>query len=498
MQVFIIAAVVLVLMFSPGAFEPILPGAEFPLLSLALVVLQIIAAVVLTLLVRRWALRKLAESDNAQGRLPLALRKLAFGLHLVLLLLFAADIYLLGWADLASSITRPIPILADKLLTLLPILLSWFLLHLLWYDVDRALRLHGQATQVSARPIWSRRRYLLFHLQLGLLPALIPLALLMGIVDALNLLDGVLPQGTSGNIILGLAMAVGVGSVFLFTPVLIRWVWVCRPLPDASLQAKLEALCKDARLRYRRILLWPTGNVVANAAVMGFWGPLRYLMVTDALLAEMPPEHITAVFAHEIGHVTGHHLPYYGLFLVGLNLLIHDLTELACRLLPALQHPAWYVAMQITLLAGAFLGVFGWISRRFERDADILAAQRTGCPDGHCRPGCPLYDLRQAEYGPTPQGPPSDRLCPTSAGLFSEALGRIAALNAVPERARSWRHSSISSRRALLQKLAGQPGQLQRFRRNIRLIKLGIWFSVVIGVAGAVLLHYPWGKSGGL
>ncbi len=493
MQVFIIAAVVL--MFSLGALQPVLPHSQFPLLYASLTALQIPVTLILTLLARRWALQKLTASDKAQARLPLALRKLAFGLHMLLLLLFTASIYLFGWADLASYATRHVPVLADELLTLFPLLLSWLLLHHLWYDVDRAIRLRSQATQITARPIWSRRGYLLFHLQLGLLPALIPLALLMVIVDSRELLYGYLPPGNTGNIILGLAMTAGVGSVFLFTPVLIRWLWVCRPLPNAALQARLEALCQDARLRYRRILLWPTGNVVANAAVMGFWGPLRYLLVTDALLDEMPAEHITAVFAHEISHVTGHHLPYYGLFLIGVNLLIYDLIELACRFLPTLEQSAWSIALQMALLAGAFLGVFGWISRRFERDADVSAARRSGCPEGHCRPGCPAYDLRQAEEGQTPQGPPSDRLCPVSAGVFSDALSRIAALNAVPQRARSWRHSSISSRRGLLHILASQPGQLRRFGHNIRLIKLGIWLGVLLGLGGLVLLHFPWRTS---
>ena len=487
MQVFIIAAVVV--MYGLGEFKPLMPGSQQIFLTLALVGLQIVLAGVLVLLARRWALARLAASDNQQTRLPLIFRQLAFGLHVALLLFFAVDIYLVGWADLAIWATRSLPILADELLILLPVLVSWAVLHLLWYDLDRAIRQHAQQGRKSSGRIWSRGRYLLFHLQLGLAPALIPLCLLMGLIDSLNLLDGHLPSGNVGRFLFVSTLVLGAGLIFLFTPVLIRWAWACRPLTDAPLQAKLEELCQGASLRYRQILVWPTSNMVANAAVMGFWGPLRYLMVTDALLAEMSQEQITAVFAHEIAHVTGRHLPYYGLFLIGVNLLIFDCLELLYRFLPILEREALSIGLQIVLLAGAFLGVFGWISRRFERDADVLAAQRRGCPDGHCQPGCPAYDLRRAQQGQTPHGPPSDRLCPLSAGCFSDALGRIALLNAIPQQARSWRHSSISSRRELLQRLSAQPGRLLCFRRNIRLIKLAIWISVLIGICGALLLN---------
>ena len=71
--------------------------------------------------------------------------------------------------------------------------------------------------------------------------------------------------------------------------------------------------------RYRDIIVWPTGNTVANAAVMGFWGPLRYVVVTDGLLNDMSEEQVQGVFGHEVGHIRGHHLWYYGLFMVGLN-----------------------------------------------------------------------------------------------------------------------------------------------------------------------------------
>jgi hypothetical protein len=135
------------------------------------------------------------------------------------------------------------------------------------------------------------------------------------------------------------------------------------------------------------------------------------------------------------------------------------------------------------------VGLFGWISRRFERDADVWAIEHTGCPGGYCQPGCPLYDLRQSEEGERPQGLPKDRLCPPAVKCFSGALQRVALLNAIPQRARSWRHSSIGSRVDLLYRLSSVPGELDKFRRMIGWIKACLWAAAIAGAGGAVLLE---------
>ena len=78
-------------------------------------------------------------------------------------------------------------------------------------------------------------------------------------------------------------------------------------MTDSPTRKRLENLCTANGLRYRNILVWRTGSMITNAAVLGFWGPLRYLLVTDALLDEMTSDELTAVFAHEVGHVVGRH-----------------------------------------------------------------------------------------------------------------------------------------------------------------------------------------------
>ena len=483
MQLFIVAAVIC--MYGLRELKPVVGGGENPLLSLALVVFQILLVSILAFLVNRFGLIRLARPSKEQQQLGGLYRRLGLGIHIVLLVLFAGDIYLAGWADLVNSLIGAVGILVDEILILLPLLLSWLIVQAMLYGLDRAVRLRAR----PEGPMWSLKRYLLFHFQAGLIPVLIPLGLLIGFIDGLELLVPHLPDSAWGETLLGAMLILAVGLTVLFTPALIRRVWSCGSLESHAIRESLENLCKTTRLRYREILIWRTGGMITNAAVMGFWGPLRYLLLTDALLEQMSAEEVTAVFAHEVGHVTGRHLPYYGLFILGLNLVIYNCLALLDRFSVISQDGASGTVLQFILLGAGFVGLFGWISRRFERDADVRAILHKGCPEGSCQAGCPLYDLRRTEEGLKPPGNPHDRLCPLGVNCFAGALMRIGSLNAIPKRARSWRHSSIGSRTELLYRLACEPGELQRFVRVVNSIKLCIWVSVVAGAAGAIILY---------
>ena len=476
-------------MYGLRQVEPLLDGATNPSLTVGLVVLQILLVSFLALLLSRLALARLGQPAEQQGRLGGLYRRLSLVMHIVLLVMFAGDIYLAGWAALASAAVQPVSVLADELLILCPLLISWVIVQVLLYELDREVRLRVWQ-DTGNREIWSRRRYLLFHIQAGVLPVLIPLGLLMGLVDILELINSYLPadRGSQISVVEALTLILGVGLIFLFTPVLIRLAWGCQALRTEPIRQRLEGVGQTGGLRYREILLWRTANTVANAAVMGFWGPLRYLVITDALLDEMDPEEVEAVFAHEVGHIKNHHLPYYGLFILGLILVIHDCLVLLGNYFAMPKEGSTAMVLQSGLLAVGFFGLFGWISRRFERDADVWAIEHTGCPDGCCQPGCPLYDLRRTEEGEEPQGPPGDRLCPLAVRCFAGALRRIGYLNAIPQQARSWRHSSIGSRMNLLYRLSSGPGELDRFRLVIRLIKISLWIAAIGGLSGAVLL----------
>src|SRR5690606_8973459 len=110
--------------------------------------------------------------------------------------------------------------------------------------------------------------------------------------------------------------------------------------------------------------------------------------------------------------------------------------------LPTLRNVVEGVAALAFVGAGFWL-VFGHISRRFERQADVFACKSVSCGYAGCPPH---FDLEDDD----PASPIRD-LCPAGVRIFAEALSSVARQNGIDATARSWRHGSIASRIAFLQ-----------------------------------------------
>ena len=98
MPLFIVVAVIC--MYALRDVEPVLAGRNVALLTSTLVGIQILLVIILALLLSRLALKRLAQPADKQVRLPGIYRQLNMVMHIVLMVMFAGDIYLAGWADL--------------------------------------------------------------------------------------------------------------------------------------------------------------------------------------------------------------------------------------------------------------------------------------------------------------------------------------------------------------------------------------------------------------
>ena len=58
------------------------------------------------------------------------------------------------------------------------------------------------------------------------------------------------------------------------------------------------------------------GNNMGNAAVMGLFPQVRYILLSDLLLETMTDEQVEAVFAHEVGHIVHRHMAWYVVLIV--------------------------------------------------------------------------------------------------------------------------------------------------------------------------------------
>ena len=420
------------------------------------------------ILLRR--MQPLGWENRSAMRLP---GRIDLFVQTMLLLLFAAQITIGGWTrvvlcdwDLGNTI------LIWEVVLILPFIILMVIKWICYYPINRFIRMHVVVEQltdnISTRPVWKLGHYLSFQLRHGLLIILIPLLMIFAFRDTVEWASyRFWHERMSAMQIEGITLA-GVGVIFLLAPLLLRFIWSTRSLPAGPLRDRLTEFCKQLNMRYQDILLWETHNAVANAAVMGLLWPVRYVLLSDALIENMDDEQIEAVFGHEAGHVKHHHILFLVLFVFATGSVILGTMEFFARF--TLSHDFLHSYQDtIVLTSGVLLGLgwialFGWVSRRYERQADVHAAisieriQSVGEMDTEkCRAGKTLGEKGAAVVG--------------------SALERIAILNGISIHSRSWRHSSIASRVAFVKRLAQEPRALKRFNRTVTLIKL-----ITIGV----------------
>ena len=443
-----------------------------------------------------WARRGL----DADGRIPearvgpfLRRRRVAAVLLQVWIVAGAAGLLAIGWTPrIAGALGVAGWPLVDALISLTPFVLAvvwmWTLSyrHHLFIRRRLAERLAWEGRPVP--PYWTRRQYLVFSLRHHLLFVLVPIGLMIFLSDVLNryaapavartglwnrLSDrlagwGVdLPARDLADLAFGIGIVVVALTVFLVAPMLVVWIWRTRSLGAGPLREHLAGLCRRLRIGFRDIRVWISDGVLANAAAMGLVGRVRYFLISDALLDEMEPPEVEAVFAHEAGHAKANHLFYCGLFAVSAALVSLAAAGALVSLVPALAGQEQYVALPLLVAAWAF--GFGYVSRRFERHADVLAAWLIGPGDG--RDGV---------------------IDPDAADTFARALERIGVLNGMSLRQRNWRHGRLIDRIAYVRHLGLTGGTRRDIDRRVRQIKVALWLGLLVGlgvlVGGPLLL----------
>jgi len=163
------------------------------------------------------------------------------------------------------------------------------------------------------------------------------------------------------------------------------------PLPEGDLRTRLLALGERTGFRAKTIEVIDgskrSGH--SNAYFTGF-GRFRRIVLFDTLIAQLTPEELEAVLAHEIGHYRRGHIPK--LIAVSGATMVAGLAVLAWLARsswfnPAFGFPAGQMApsfLLFGLLSGAatfWLAPLGnLISRRYEYEADAFAREALGGP----------------------------------------------------------------------------------------------------------------------
>jgi Zn-dependent protease with chaperone function len=381
-----------------------------------------------------------------------------------------------------------------ELMVPLPYFLILFGAWTIYFDAERVLHCTSVLGPVK-REFFGRAGYLLHQLrQFGLL-VMLPVILVVTYQSSLRFIPETARSEwfRIGSIALILVL-------FLVMPLLIKPVLGLKTMPRGPFRDRLETMARRLHFRCTDYLLWPTHGAIANAMIVGILPHVRYVVFTDRLLDELPLDELDAVFGHEVGHAKHGHIAHYAVF------LILSITALSALLLLIAAHfdsrglepPAWaegWIALPPFLLAAIYVFVvFGFLSRRCERQADVYGCRSVSCGD----PACQGHD-HATIYPDSARG-----LCPTGIRTFIRALERVELVNDVPlfewnrhsptiwgairgllKWLRSWLHSTMASRIAFLQGLIGDPRKERRFQVRITLLRWGL--LAVLAAALAVL-----------
>jgi STE24 endopeptidase len=165
------------------------------------------------------------------------------------------------------------------------------------------------------------------------------------------------------------------------------------PLQDASLKDEIVSLSQRLAFPVAEVSMVDGSrrSTKANAFFTGF-GKTKRIALYDTLLNNHSREEILAVLAHEIGHNKCHHVPKQLVLSLVTSAIIFTLLHFAltdpdvCAAF-GVAHPsvpiAWGMAFFAILLAplGTLLGLFsGWLSRKFEFEADAYAKSAMQSP----------------------------------------------------------------------------------------------------------------------
>lgn len=436
-----------------------------------------------------WAARRVSRAGHASAPVR---RRFTLGARLITILslvVYAWIIHSLGWSKLVlANWGLRGWILLDDLAVFFPFLAIQVLVWSGLFAGERALRVGaGDLAGGLGRYLTLRTRQ-----SIGLVMPVILLYLARH-----DLIARVWPQWDRYQFAEPLEVAVLGGLVLLISPIFVRIAWPTHSLPAGPLRQRLESAAARVGFKFTDILVWDTGNMMVNACVTGILPGFRYVLLTDSLIETMTPREAAAVFGHEVGHVVHRHLLYFGFFFIGslgvLSLLASGVESTAPafeRLGEALDVSSGLVSetgqgVALLLLLGLYFWlVFGRLSRRFERQADVFGAKFVSCQT----PACPPHIDFDESVAVSAQPPHSLKLCPVGVRLFADALACVAIQNGLDPAGRSWRHGSIASRLDFLGWLERNPAAERTFQTSVFRFRVGLGLVLSLAVVLSVVI----------
>jgi STE24 endopeptidase len=465
----------------PFGFGPVGSAA----LALAAVAVPLLAAFAL----RAWAIRAVRRAPERHYEIEATYGRVRHLLFFVNVGAAVLAVIGLGWGHtvrssllIAHGTERVLAPFAE-LLVPLPYFLILFGCWLTHYDAERTLHRATAAGPVD-RPFWSRAGYVFQHLRKLSLFVGLPVGLLV----VSQTISRFTPETSRSEWYKFGSLALAPFVLILF-PLLIKPILGLEKLPPGPARDRFEALAKRLNFRCRDFLLWPTHGSVLNAVITGVIPRTRYVVFTDRILAEMPPDELDGVLGHEIGHAKHGHLWHYLAFLTlsiaviaAGCLYLGEQLDAAGVTVPQ-EYAGWLVLPPVVVVFAYLFVVFGFLSRRCERQADVYGCKAVSCAN----PNCTGHDES------TVYPPGGTSLCPTGIRTFARGLDRVGGgdpfrkrgvMRAVFAWLRAWQHFTMSRRVAFLLSLIDDPSREPRFQRRVRVLRWGL----LLGLAALLVV----------
>jgi STE24 endopeptidase len=363
----------------------------------------------------------------------------------------------------------------DELAALAPLVLALAAVEFAVYPVERRLRdallirsldegrpIHPYPPRVRFVWLWSRH-HIFF--------VLIPLSILLAWSEtAPRLVPASVSDPAAREAVVAAVQVAGLGAVFALIPPLLVRVWDTVPLAESPLRERLEAMCRAHRARVRDLLVWRTGGLVLNGAAIGLFAPLRYIVLTDALLEQLTERQAEAVAAHEVGHVRRRHTLWLALAVLAAVLAGGTATgwavvtaETLARVAPGSPADRGAIGVALVVTLGFTLMVLGRVPRRSDRLADASALRHLSGEGGR---GDAVSVTAEA------------------ADAMAGALARVARAHAIDTRRPTFRHGSILGRQRAL---AGAVGERTDRLAADRVARRARWAIVGLLLVGILL-----------
>jgi Zn-dependent protease with chaperone function len=427
----LVAGLIFLFFFTPSHEEAHLAN---PMMTVLLLAAFTFVVPLLSYVFGRRAIRRLTNDRDRQIRQLQNSRRYILLFGILALAGFVFEVYYLR---LPVLVNRAFAFLKfegiARLIGIMPLIIAILLTRLAIFELDRQVR----------NTSWTRRKFLALNLKLMIFP-LSPFIIYLFIGDLVDHSPvSVRIFFITRPYVYWIIMLAIVVIMYTRSPSFVRRIWPTRSLPAGEIRDRIELLAERENIKYRDALVWSTaGGKIANAGMAGLLPGSRYIFLTDSLLGNFTVDEIETIVAHEFGHIKHRHTLAYLVFSLGylvfyVLLYIRSLSMIEKLHLDTISIAFLSAATTLLAFYTYFIFIFRYLSRKFERQADIYAVDSTGKPE-----------------------------------VFKSALTRLAAINYIPRRAPRLielvrTHPSVSRRLEFVERVVRGDPDTVKYRRPV-------------------------------